>query len=196
MTRTPDHTHLAALLACVQLGLRHEIAQHLAGQPRAQHFDGDKTTGGGGSDPTATAATTPDKARHDLEAHDAAIDRAYRALLTLAALSDRYLPTHEPKRRQLIADTKGCALHERAGIDNHHPARCTTDFASVLDQPLRDPIPVCHACQDYVRRSGQLPTNEQLIRHERTGKWSQRTTGKRASVFTAQGIADEWNGAA
>ena len=196
MTRTPDHTHLAALLACVQLGLRHEIAQHLAGQPRAQHFDGDKTTGGGGSDPTATAATTPDKARHDLEQHDAAINQAYRALLTLAALSDRYLPTHEPKRRQLIADTKGCALHERAGIDNHHPARCTTDFASVLDQPLRDPIPVCHACQDYVRRSGQLPTNEQLIRHERTGKWSQRTTGKRASVFTAQQIADEWNGAA
>lgn len=196
MTRTPDHTHLAALLACVQLGLRNEIAQHLAGQPRAQHFDGDKTTGGGGSDPTATAATTPDKARHDLEQHDAAIDRAYRALLTLAALSDRYLPTHEPKRRQLIADTKGCALHERAGIEAHHPARCTTDFASVLDQPLRDPIPVCHACQDFVRRSGQLPTNEQLIRHERTGKWSQRTTGKRASVFTAQGIADEWNGAA
>jgi hypothetical protein len=130
VTRTPDHTHLAALLACVQLGLRHEIAQHLAGQPRAQHFDGDKTTGGGGSDPTATAATTPDKARHDLEQHDAAIDRAYRALLTLAALSDRYLPTHEPKRRQLIADTKGCALHERAGIEAHHPARCTTDFAS------------------------------------------------------------------
>ena len=198
MTRTPDHTHLAALLACVQLGLRHEIAQHLAGQPRAQHFDGDKTTGGGGSDPTATAATTPDKARHDLEQHDAAIDRAYRALLTLAALSDRYLPTHEPKRRQLIADTKGCALHERAGIEAHHPARCTTDFASVLDQPLRDPIPVCHACQDFVRRTvpARLPTNEELLRHERTGKWSVRTTGKRATVFTAQQIADEWNGAA
>ncbi len=196
MTRTPDHSHLAALLACVQLGLRQEIAQHLAGQPRAQHFDGDKTTGGGGSDPTATAATTPDKARSDLEAHDAAVDRAYRALLTLAALSDRYLPTHEPKRRQLIADTKGCHLHERAGIDNHHTARCTTDFASVLEQPLRDPIPVCHACQDYVRRSGQLPTNEQLIRHERTGKWTQRTSGKRAAVFTARGIADEWDGAA
>ena len=196
MTRTPDHTHLAALLACVQLGLRQEITDHLAGQSRAQAYDSDKTTGGGGSDPTATAATTPDRARHDLEQHDAAIDRAYRALLTLAALSDRYLPTHEPKRRQLIADTKGCALHERAGIEAHHPARCTTDFASVLDQPLRDPIPVCHACQDFVRRSGQLPTNEQLIRHERTGKWAQRTTGKRASVFTAQQIADEWNGAA
>ena len=196
MTRTPDHTHLAALLACVQLGLRQEITDHLAGQSRAQAYDSDKTTGGGGSDPTATAATTPDRARHDLEQHDAAIDRAYRALLTLAALSDRYLPTHDPKRRQLIADTKGCALHERAGIEAHHPARCTTDFASVLDQPLRDPIPVCHACQDFVRRSGQLPTNEQLIRHERTGRWSQRTPGKRASVFTAQQIADEWNGAA
>ena len=198
MTRTPDHTHLAALLACVQLGLRHEIAQHLAGQPRAQAYDSDKTSGTTGSDPTATAATTPDRARHDLEAHDAAVDRAYRALLTLAALSDRYLPTHEPKRRQLIADTKGCALHERAGIEAHHPARCTTDFASVLDQPLRDPIPVCHACQDFVRRTvpARLPTNEELLRHERTGKWSVRTTGKRASVFTAQQIADEWNGAA
>lgn len=217
MTRTPDHSHLAALLACVQLGLRNEIAQHLAGQPKAQHFDGDKTTGGGGSDPTATAAavdvhwvTDPntgrktkvtsitDQAKRDLEQHDAAIDRAYRALLTLAALSDRYLPTHEPKRRQLIADTKGCALHERAGIEAHHPARCTTDFASVLDQPLRDPIPVCHACQDFVRRTvpARLPTNEELLRHERTGKWSVRTTGKRASVFTAQQIADEWNGAA
>ena len=198
MTRTPDHTHLAALLACVQLGLRHEIAQHLAGQPRAQAYDSDKTSGTTGSDPTATAATTPDKARHDLEQHDAAIDRAYRALLTLAALSDRYLPTHEPKRRQIIADTKGCQLHERAGIDDHHPARCTTDFASVLDQPLRDPIPVCHACQDFVRRTvpARLPTNEELLRHERTGKWSVRTTGKRATVFTAQQIADEWNGAA
>ena len=192
----PSLAQIRALLDSVQPDIANAIIDRLNGHPRAQHFDGDKTTGGGGSDPTATAATTPDRARHDLEVHDAAVDRAYRALLTLAALSDRYLPTHEPKRRAIIADTKGCALHERAGIEAHHPARCTTDFASVLDQPLRDPIPVCHACQDFVRRSGQLPTNEQLIRHERTGKWSQRTTGKRASVFTAQQIVDEWNGAA
>ena len=217
MTRTPDHTHLAALLACVQLGLRHEIAQHLAGQPRAQHFDGDKTTGGGGSDPTATAlpvdvkwvtdpttgrktkvTTYTDRAAQDLVTHDKAMLAAWRALDQLAKLSDKYLPAHEPKRRQLIADTKGCALHERAGIEAHHPARCTPDFASVLDQPLRDPIPVCHACQDFVRRTvpARLPTNEELLRHERTGKWSVRTTGKRATVFTAQQIADEWNGAA
>ena len=92
MTRTPDHSHLAALLACVQLGLRHEIAQHLAGQPRAQHFDGDKTTGGGGSDPTATAAdaaTTVEKIVASLVADSRTSD----ALVTLeAAIVDEVSP--------------------------------------------------------------------------------------------------------
>lgn len=195
----PSLHQIRALLDSVQPDIANAIIDRLNGHPKAQAYDGDRTTNGDGpSDPTANAAITPDQARADLAKLEAAIVRAYRALLTLAALSDRYLPTHEPKRRQLIADTKGCALHERAGIEAHHPARCTTDFASVLDQPLRDPIPVCHACQDFVRRTvpARLPTNEELLRHERTGKWSVRTTGKRASVFTAQQIADEWNGAA
>lgn len=198
VTRTPDHNHLAALLAIIQHNLRQEILQRLAGQPKAQAYDTDKTTGSHGSDPTATAATTPDRARHDLEAHDAAVDRAYRALLTLAALSDHYLPTHEPSRRTIVNDTKGCHLHERAGIEQHHPARITTDFASVLTEPLREPIPVCRACEDFVRRStpARVPTTEELVRHNRTGKWSVRTSGKRATVFSAQDIADEWGGAA
>ena len=191
MTRTPDHTHLAALLACVQLGLRHEIAQHLAGQPRAQHFDGDKTTGGGGSDPTATAATTPDKARHDLEQHDAAIDRAYRALLTLAALSDKYLPAHEPTRRDVLNETKGCTWHQQAGVEQHQQAWRYSDCGFLTAK-----VHLCHACYDYAKRSGQRPTNEQIILHAKGKGWVKRTTGKRASVFTAQQIADEWNGAA
>ena len=72
----------------------------------------------------------------------------------------------------------------------------TTDFASVLTEPLREPIPVCRACEDYTRRHQATPTTEQIIRHHRTGKWTQRTNGKRASVFTAKQIADEWGGAA
>ena len=191
MTRTPDHTHLAALLACVQLGLRHEIAQHLNGHPRAQHFDGDKTTGGGGSDPTATAATTPDKARHDLEQHDAAIDRAYRALLTLAALSDKYLPAHEPTRRSVLNETKGCLWHDQAGVEQHQTVWRTTDAGF-----LKEPVPLCRPCWDYAHAHGERPTNEQIIRHSKGKGWTQRTSGKRTSVFSARQIADEWNGAA
>lgn len=191
MTRTPDHTHLAALLAYVQLGLRNEIAQHLAGQPKAQHFDGDRTSGGGGGDPTANAATSPDRARRDLEAHDAAVDRAYRALLTLAALSDHYLPSHEPSRRVLLNETKGCAWHEQAGVEQHQHVWRTTDAGF-----LKEPVPLCRPCYQYAHTHGERPTNEQIIRHERTGKWTQRTNGKRATVFSARDIADEWHGAA
>lgn len=187
---TPDIHHIQALLATVQLGLRQAIVDQLNAHPRAQHFDSDRTTGGEGTDPTANAATTPDQARHDLDHHDAAIDRAYRALLALAALSERYLPTHEPRRGDIRRDTRGCALHERAGVEEHHPARITTDFASVLTQPLPEPIPVCRACEDYTRRHLATPTAEQIIRHTRTGKWTQRTTGKRSAVFTVDNLAD------
>lgn len=207
MTRTLTQAladTLAILNLCNVDQLRHELEQLQPGQPRAQAYDTDRTTSGQGpADPTHAAATNPSTAAADLKAYNDAVRRIARNTRLVLAdsrliahLSDKHVPTHEPKRRQIIADTKGCHLHERAGIDSHHPARCTTDFASVLDTPLRDPIPVCHACQDFTRRNGQLPTNEEIIRHERTGKWKQRTDGKRASVFSARQIADEWDGAA
>lgn len=197
MTRTPDHRHLAALLAAVQLGLRDTIAEHLAGQPRAQAYDTDKTTGTSGSDPTATAATTPDRARHDLEAHDAAVDRAYRALLTLAALSERYLPAHQPRRGNIQADTRPCHLHDKAGANTqHHHGKHRTDLASFTDKPLTEPADICSACYEQTRRTGRIPTSDELVRHDRTGKWTVRTTGKRATVFSARDLANEWDGAA
>lgn len=197
MTRTPDHTHLEALLAVVAHNLRAEIANHLAGHPRAQAYDTDRTTGGQGSDPTATAATTPDTARHDLDAHDQAVDRAYRALLTLAALSERYLPAHQPRRGTLQADTRPCTLHDRAGANTqHHHGKHRTDLGSYLDQPLKDPTDVCSACYEQIRRTGKIPTNDELIRHDRTGKWAVRTSGKREAVWTATNIAKDWEGAA
>lgn len=174
--------------------LRHELEQLQPGQPRAQSFDGPRTTTGQGpADPTSTAATTPNTAAADLAAYQRHIDQLYRCCLALAVLADRHIPTHEPRRRTIANDTRGCALHERAGIDQHQPARVTTDFASVLDVPLKEPIPVCHACQDFTRRHHQTPTAEQIIRHHRTGKWTQRTTGKRGTVFAARALADEWD---
>lgn len=187
----PDQAHLAALIAIVQNNLRATIVEHLNGQPRAQAYDSDRTSSGAGpSDPTYTAAVTPDRARTDLELHDQAVDRAYRALLTLAGLSDKYIPTHEPRRGTMQADTKGCTLHDRAGITEHQPAKHCTDFASVLTTPLRQPIDVCLACYNQTRATGQLPTTEELVRHHRTGKWRARTAGKTAAVFTVANVAD------
>jgi len=198
MTRTPDHTHLEALLAVVAHNLRAEIANHLAGHPRAQAYDTDRTTGGQGSDPTATAATTPDTARHDLDAHDQAVGRAYRALLTLAALSERYLPAHAVPRAKTLAETRGCTLHQRAGVENHRQAYRTTDYADVMDTPLKAPIPVCRWCWDFPRRThpdgdqlGRLPTPEEIITYERTGKLRLKGRTKKPT-WTAGNIASDW----
>ena len=189
---TPDPERLRTLLARVAIGLRHEIANHLAAHPRAASYDSDRTTGGGGSDPTVSAALARDPARHDLEAHDAAVDRAYAALLTLVGLSEKYLPGHMPRRGDIQADTRTCHLHDQAGVIGAHKAKHRTDLGSFLPHPLRDPIDCCEPCYNFARNNGRVPTRDELIRHDRTGKWLARTTGKRG-VFTAEGIAAEWN---
>ena len=189
----PSLHQIRALLDSVQPDIATAIIDRLNGHPRARAYDGDRTTNGDGpSDPTANAAITPDQARADLAKLESAVVRAYTALLCVAALSDRYQPAHEPRRGTIARDTRGCALHERAGVEAHQAARITTDFASVLTEPLREPIPVCRACEDFVRRGNPptLPTSEQIIRHTKTGKWVQRTTGKRDAVFTVANIAD------
>jgi len=194
----PTLHQIRALLDSVQPDIATAIIDRLNGHPKAQAYDSDRTTNGDGpSDPTANAATTPDTARHDLDAHDQAVDRAYRALLTLAALSERYLPAHQPRRGTLQADTRPCTLHDRAGANTqHHHGKHRTDLGSYLDQPLKDPTDVCSACYEQIRRTGKLPTNDELIRHDRTGKWAVRTSGKREAVWTATNIAKDWEGAA
>lgn len=220
MSRTPDIDRLRVLLALVAIGLRDEIHNHLAAHPRGTAYDGDRTTGGGGSDPTPTAALGRDPARHDLDAHDQAVDRAYAALLTLVGLSERYLPGHQPRRGTLEADTRPCHLHDQAGANTtHHHGKHRSDLASYIDKPLHEPRHICAACYEQVRRIGRLPTTDELVRHDRTGKWSARVNPKskqrdvvisadappepakpkrqakpkRATVFSAQDIADEWN---
>lgn len=195
---TPDIERLRILLTLVQHGLRTQIAEHLAGHPKAQACDSDRTTGGGGSDPTVTAALGRDPARHDLEAHDHAVDNAYRALLTLVGLSEKYLPAHMPRRGDIATATRTCALHDAAGVDKAHPSYVRTDLASYIEPPLKEPTDICLACHNFTRAraaegKGRIPTTDELVRHSRTGKWSARTNGKRG-VFIAQGIADEWAG--
>lgn len=192
MTRTPDFERVQILIALVAVGLRDEIKNQLAAHPRAAAYDSDRTSGGAGSDPTPTAALAPDPARHDLAAHDHAIDLAYSALLTLVGLSEKYLPAHEPRRGTLENDTRPCWLHDQAGANTtHHHGKRRTDLASFIPQPLNEPRWVCTACYEQVRRTNKLPTSDELTRHDRTGKWSVRST-TRHTVFTATQIADEW----
>ena len=181
----PTYAQAMALLNTVQPNLRQAITDQLAGHPRAQAYDTDKTTGGGGSDPTATAAIVPDRARHDLEQYTAAITRIYTAAMCLAHLSDHYEPSHEPRKVDVQRATRGCTLHLRAGIDAHVPAVRRTDFGTVLAEPLKDPVDVCQACYDQVRNTRGLPTNEEIVRHHRTGKWK----GRVASTWSVESIA-------
>lgn len=201
----PSLAQIRALLDSIQPDIHRAIADQLAGHPRAQAYDTDKTTGSHGSDPTVTAAKvdgygwtgdkpgkgtidkrTGDRAAHDLAQLEAATVRAYTALLCVAALSDHYQPSHEPRRADIDRDTRGCALHLRAGIETHHPAARRTDFGTVLPQPLKDPLDCCQSCYDFVRTNHTLPTNEELVRHARTGKWKGRNT---TGVFSVQSIA-------
>jgi hypothetical protein len=196
VTRTPDPDRLAVLLALVANNLRHEIAQHLAAHPRAAAYDSDRTTGGGGTDPTVTAALAPDPARADLAAYDAAGQAIHRNLLIWLSLSEKYLPARQPRRGKLEADTRPCHLHDRAGATTtHHHGKHRTDLGSYLAKPLPEPVHVCAPCYEQVRRIGRLPTNDELIRHDRTGKWAVRTSGKREAVWTATNIAKDWEGA-
>ena len=182
----PSLHQIRALLDSVQPDIANAIIDRLNGHPRAQAYDGDRTTNGDGpSDPTANAAITPDQARADLAKLEAAVVRAYTAMLCVAALSDRYQPAHEPRRGTIARDTRGCALHERAGVEAHQPAARRTDFGTVLDQPLKDPLDVCQSCYDHVRTYAKLPTSEEIVRHHRTGKWTARTTG----AFSVESIA-------
>ncbi len=181
----PDQAHLAALIAIIQHNLRNTIVEHLNGQPRAQAYDSDRTSSGAGpSDPTYTAAVTPDRARTDLELHDQAADRAYRALLTLAGLSDKYLPTHEPRRGTIQAETRGCIWHDQAGVEQHQPVWRKSDCGF-----LPAALPLCRPCWDYAHAHGERPTNEQLIRHSKGKGWTVRTTGKRTTNFSVEDVA-------
>lgn len=156
--------HLPALL--------HDIYDNLPGHPRAQAFDTDRTTSGQGpADPTHNAATHPNKAADSL-------NRIHTHLAGLANIQDQWLPGHEPRRGDIRNETRGCELHRRAGVETHRPAYRNTDLASSLDKPLPEPMPLCRACINFAVNHQRAPTNEELRRHDITGKWKLRTRGK------------------
>lgn len=166
--------------------LRAELLALQPGTPRAQAFDTERTTSGQGpTDPTGTAATTPNSAAADLVAYQRHVNALYRTCMALAALADRHLPTHEPQRTTIQHDTRGCHWHQQAGVEMHQPVWRTSDCGF-----LTKPVPLCRPCWEYAHRTGQRPTVEQIIRHSKGKGWTQRTAGKRTAVFTVDNISN------
>lgn len=190
--KPPTIAHLLAILNGIDYrALEAELDNDRRGAPRAASLEPQR--GHGVSDPVGEAATHG--VDHEETDHHAIyrrhIDAAYRAVLVIAALAEARTPTHQPRRATIAADTRPCHLHDRAGATTqHHQGAHRTDLGSFLDKPLPQPADVCEACYQFARRAGRVPTNDELVRHDRSGRWSLRST--RTSVFSAEQIVGEW----
>lgn len=195
--KPPTIAHLLAILDGIDWrALEADLDANQPGQPRAASLE--PSRGHGVSDPTGETATRDTTDHHAIYRRH--VDAAYRALLAIAVLAEARTPTHQPRRSAIAAETRGCTLHERAGVEAHRQAYRATDFADVLDAPLREPIPVCRWCWDFPRRThpdgdqlGRVPTNEEILTYERTGKLRLKARAKRPT-WTATNIAGDWTG--
>jgi len=171
MTRPPTLHHITAILGTIDYdALRADIDLHLPG-PRTANLEPTRSNGN-----TDAGEPTPDETRamQHQAMLEAAVVRAYTALMSIADLQARRIPTHEVKRTTLTAETRGCAWHTQAGVEQHQPVWRNSDCGF-----LPQPIPLCRACYEFAHAHAEKPTVEQLIRHNRTGKWFQRTNPKK-----------------
>lgn len=177
----PTIAQILAILGEVDhAALLDDIALHLPG-PRTANLE--PTRGSGNTD--AGEPTRDEKRAMEHQALiDAAIVRAYTAVLAIANVQRVRLPRHQPRRTTLIAETKGCTWCQQAGITEHQPVWRTSDCGF-----LTHPVPLGRPCYEYAMAHGERPSNEQIIRHHRTGKWTQRINPK-ARNFSVEQVAD------
>lgn len=186
----PTQLQLATLLATINLAaLEAAIRDAQPGQPGGTNYDPRTTSGQGPADPTAAAALggkdgKPHPAVDHLDRMLKSRDQYRQAVLTLVALSELYTPSHEPRRATLAAETRGCTWCQQAGITEHQPVWRTSDCGF-----LTQPVPLGRPCYEYAMAHGERPSNEQIIRHHRTGKWTQRLNPK-ARNFSVEQVAD------
>lgn len=191
MTQRPSQHQLAVLLGCLNLAaLEAAIRDAQPGQPGGTNYDAAGTSGQGPADPTAAAALSTAKAVGHLALFTKKRDEAYACLLELAWLSNLYIPDNARPRSMAKAETPGCVLHQRAGVEAHRPKYRSTNYADVMDKPpFKDPVPVCRWCWDFPRRLhpdgdpiGRLPTPEEILTYERTGKLRLKARPKRKAA--------------
>jgi hypothetical protein len=155
----PDRTQ-RLLLECQgfagRLEATHEttlfwLAEMLQGHPRAQDFE---PTGHGGSDPTAVNGTRTDSAALDGKEYVKAIERAWKALDTAAAISRRYQQGIKPERKQDDVQDVWCALHL---LHDAYEPRYRNEL--------------CRPCAERKYQTGDFPSKDDVAHHIRKGRW-------------------------
>lgn len=146
------------------------IRDAMNGHPRAATYNSDKVSGHTSSDPTATAALTPDTAQHDLNHILHNIAAARRTLDTALNLLHNYTPrppTEHERQRMATANEphcESCARTEAAkGIPRWEPP--LTQERTTVAGHLSEPAWLCRWCYDHVSRSGCRPSVEELEQH-------------------------------
>lgn len=161
------------------------VAEDMNGQPSAQNFDSDRTTGHttvtdddgmtmpAVSDPTGEAATSPDKARHDrraIERWARGLDRSHG---TFSDLEGRYLRPASPTDRAASSEAgepgcQSCARIARSdGAPHWSPPHVE---ASTVKGNLAEPHRLCRWCYDFVLSEGQVPNRKQIQQRLQGGR--------------------------
>lgn len=166
---TPTIEHLRALLGTIDYrALAEDIALDMPGAGAAS------LEPGRGNDPPDNHATRDQRqALADHNAIAAATARAYTAVMAVAAIQARRLPTREAGRTEPPPQAKACKLHMLATGKVHAVWR-TSDMASHLAQPFTEPTPLCEACYDAIRYYGVAPDKAAIVGYERTGRWGMK----------------------
>lgn len=163
----PSIDQLRALLGTIDYrALAADIALDMPGAPAASL----EPARGGGTQPDNHATRDQRQAMADTAAIEAAVTRAYTAVMSVAAIQARRLPTREAGRTEPPPQPKACKLHMLATGKVHEVWR-TSDMANHLAQPFTEPTPLCLVCFEAIRYYGVVPDKASIIAHERTGRW-------------------------
>lgn len=173
---TPTIEHLRALLGTIDYrALAEDIALDMPGAGAAS-----LEPGRGNEQPDNHATRDQRQALADHNAIAAATARAYTAVMAVAAIQARRLPTREAGRTEPPPQAKACALHVRC-TGEALPVWRKSDMANHLDTPFSEPTPLCSACFDFIRKHRRTPSKDELRHYSRTGRWIVRVKPHRAA---------------
>ena len=178
LTKDTETTFILARLINTQLTridddghtLIERIKDAMNGQPRAANYDTDRVAGHTSSDPTATAALTPDPAAIDLRQLQHQMTQARRVLEHAITILHTYTPrppTEHERQRMATANEphcESCARVEVAkGIPRWEPP-LTQEKTTVTDL-LGEPAWLCRWCWEHVSMTGHKPSTDELEQH-------------------------------
>lgn len=160
LTRTDDDGHT----------LIQRIRDAMNGQPKAANYDTDRVSGHTSSDPTATAALTPDPAANDYRQLQHQMAQARRALEHAITILHTYTPrppTEHERQRMATVNEPHCESCARVEVAKGIP-RWELPFTqekTTVTGLLAEPAWLCRWCWDHVSMTGCKPSTDELDQH-------------------------------